>query len=194
MFSIGTSHMEFYFLVHIDPKKPDEFSKCKIHCSKMSCQPGFAYTSYSAQGKTLPKMLCPLQEGGFAVYVAASRATSRRGLAIFQPVTLDNLNHKLHSDLVQEERWHEIMEHNTPVKYGFLQTDIFSVPDPEGETAENFLHGKPHYTCNDDDGNPIPKKITKKHSLDYPNPVKNEIYPTTQHIQSTQKKHWMLKL
>ena len=81
------------------------------------------------------------------------------------------------------------MEHNTLVKYGFLQADIFSVPDPEGETAENFLQGKPHYTCNDDDGNPIPKKITKKHSLDSPNPVKSEIYPTTQHIQSTQQKH-----
>ena len=42
----------------------------------MSCQPGFAYTGYSAQGKTVPKMLCALQEGGFAANVAASRARS----------------------------------------------------------------------------------------------------------------------
>ena len=47
------------------------------------------------------------------------------------------------------------------VKYGFLQADILSVPDPEGETAENFPQGKPHYICDDDDdddGNPIPRK------------------------------------
>ena len=79
------------------------------------------------------------------------------------------------------------MEHNTLVKYGFLQADILSVPDPEGETTENFPQGKPHYICDDDDGNPIPKKVTKKHSLDSPNPVKSQIYPATQHTPSTPK-------
>ena len=74
------------------------------------------------------------------------------------------------------------MEHNTLATYGFLQADILSVPDPEGETAENFPQGKPHYTWDDDDdygdddSNPIPKKVTQKHSLDSPNPVKSEIY------------------
>ena len=33
------------------------------------------------------------------------------------------------------------MEHNTLVKYGFLQADILCVPDLEGETAENFPQG-----------------------------------------------------
>ena len=81
------------------------------------------------------------------------------------------------------------MEHNTLVKYGFLQADILSVLYPEGDTAENFPQGKPHYICDDDDdGNPIPKKVTKKHSLDSPNPVKNERYPATQHTPSTTKK------
>jgi hypothetical protein len=179
----------FTSLVHIDPEKPNEFSKCRVQHSQMSCQPGFASTGHSAQGKTLPKILCALHEGGFAAYVAASRATSRRGLAIFQPVTLDDLNHRLPSDLVQEEKRHEIMEHNTLVKYGFIQADILSVPDPEGETAENFPQGKPHYICDDDDnGNPMPKKVTKKHSLDSPNPVKSEIYLATQHVQSTSNK------
>ena len=46
-----------------------------------------------------------------------------------------------------------------------FQADILSVPDPEGETAENVPQGKPHYICDgdddDDDGNPIPKKATK---------------------------------
>ena len=109
----------FTSLIHIDPEKPNELSKCRVQRSQMSCQPGFASTGHSAQGKTLPKILCALHEGGFAAYVAASRATSRRGLAIFQPVTLDDLNHRLPSDLIQEEKRHEIMEHNTLVKYGF---------------------------------------------------------------------------
>jgi len=75
----------FTSFVHIDPEKPNEFSKCRVQHSQMSCQPGFASTGHSAQGKTLPKILCALHEGGFAAYVAASRATSRRGLAIFFP-------------------------------------------------------------------------------------------------------------
>ena len=77
----------FISLIHIDPEKPDEFSKCRTHHSKLSFQLGFAYPGYSAQGKRLPNILCALQEGGFAAYVAASRAKSQRGLAIFQPVT-----------------------------------------------------------------------------------------------------------
>ena len=93
----------FTSLIHIDPEKPNELSKCGVQCSQMSCQPGFSSTGHSAQGTTLPKILCVLHEGGFAAYVAASRATSWRGLAIFQPVTLDDLNHRLPSDLVQEE-------------------------------------------------------------------------------------------
>ena len=103
---------------------------------------------------------------------------------------MDDLNHRLPSDLVQEERCHGIMEHNTLVKYGFLQDNILSVPDPEGETAENFPQGKPHYICDDDDddSSPIPKKVTKKNTPDSPNPVKSEIYPVTQHTQSTPKK------
>ena len=32
----------FTSLIHTDPEKPDEFSKCRIHHIKMSCQPGFA--------------------------------------------------------------------------------------------------------------------------------------------------------
>ena len=71
------------------------------------------HTGHSAQGKALSKIVCALHEGGFAAYVAVSRATSWRGLAIFQPVTLDDLNHRFPSDLVQEEKHHEIMEHNT---------------------------------------------------------------------------------
>jgi len=66
----------------------------------MPIQPGFAVTRLSAQGKTLPKVLVGLHEGGFAAYVAASRAKSRTGLCITQAVHLTNLNkplpHNLH--------------------------------------------------------------------------------------------------
>ena len=159
-----------------------------MHRSQLSCQPGFASTGHSAQGKTLPKITCALHEGGFAAYVAASRATSREGLAIFQPVTLENLNHRLPSDLIQEEKRYEIMEHNTLVKYGFLQANILPVPDPEGESAENFPQGKPLYSIDEDDKNPTPKKAAKKHLFDSPSPVKHEIIFATQNAPITLNK------
>jgi len=39
---------------------------------QLPIQPAFAVTGHSAQGKTLPKILVDLTEGGFAAYVAAS--------------------------------------------------------------------------------------------------------------------------
>jgi PIF1-like helicase len=172
--------------IHVDPENPEKLTKCRVHRSQLSCQPGFASTGHSAQGKTLPKILCALNEGGFAAYVAASRATSREGLAIFQPVTLENLNHRLPSDLIQEEKRHEIMEHNTLVKFGFLQANILPVPDPEGESAENFPQGKPLYSIDEDDENPTPKKAAKKKVFDSPSPVKNETTQYTPIMSSVQ--------
>ena len=54
-----------------------------------------------------------IKEGRFTAYIAASKATPQEGLAIFQPVTLENLNHRLPSDIIQVEKRCEIMEHNT---------------------------------------------------------------------------------
>ena len=99
--------------VHLDPEEPDTFSKCRVHDSQLSCEPGFASTGHSAQGKTLPKIACALNEGRFTAYIAASKAKPQEGLVIFQPVTLENLNHRLPSDLNQEEKQYEIMKHNT---------------------------------------------------------------------------------
>ena len=84
-----------------------------MHDSQLSCEPGFASNGHSAQGKTLPKIACELNEGRFTAYIAASKATPQEGLAIFQPVPLENLNHSLPSDLIQEEKRYEIMKHNT---------------------------------------------------------------------------------
>ena len=84
-----------------------------MHDSQLSCEPGFASTGHSAQGKTLPKIACALNEGRFTACMAASKVTPQEGLAIFQPVTLENLNHRLPSDLIQEEKQYEMMKHNT---------------------------------------------------------------------------------
>ena len=42
--------------IHVDPEEPDKFIKCRVHDSQLSCEPGFASTGHSAQGKTLPKL------------------------------------------------------------------------------------------------------------------------------------------
>ena len=47
--------------VHLDPEEPDKFSKCRVHDSQLSCEPGFAFTGHYAQKKTLPKFACALK-------------------------------------------------------------------------------------------------------------------------------------
>ena len=47
--------------IHVDPEEPDKFTKCRVHDSQLSCEPGFASTGHSAQGKTLPKIACTLR-------------------------------------------------------------------------------------------------------------------------------------
>ena len=47
---------------HVDPEEPERFTKCRVYDSKLSCEPGFASTGHSAQGKTLPKIACALNE------------------------------------------------------------------------------------------------------------------------------------
>jgi len=59
---------------------------------QLPVQPVFAITGHSAEGKTLPDILANLHEGGFAAYVTTSRPTSREGLCITRPVTLEMLN------------------------------------------------------------------------------------------------------
>jgi len=102
-------------------------------------QPGFAITGHSAQGKTLPKVLVGLHEGGFAAYVAASRAKSRTGLCITEPVHLQNLNKPLPYDLFVEVQRLEKLEHNTLVRHGFINGTVLSTPDPESESNQKLI-------------------------------------------------------
>ncbi|KAG2758046.1 hypothetical protein P692DRAFT_20710749, partial [Suillus brevipes Sb2] len=78
--------------------------KIRVTRYQVPIQPAFAVTGHSAQGKTLPQVLVNLHEGGFAAYVAASRARTRKGLCITQPVTVDLLNKRIPSDLSVEVR------------------------------------------------------------------------------------------
>ncbi|KAF9782850.1 hypothetical protein BJ322DRAFT_1008933, partial [Thelephora terrestris] len=71
----------------------------RVSRSQLNLQPAFAITGHAAQGKTLPQVLVDLHDGGFASYVSASRARTREGLFITEPVQLDNLNRPVNSDL-----------------------------------------------------------------------------------------------
>ncbi|KAF8487825.1 hypothetical protein JB92DRAFT_3130409 [Gautieria morchelliformis] len=108
-----------------------ERAKCRVKRLQLPLQPAFAITGHSAQGKTLPKVLVNLKEGGFAAYVAASRATSRTGLFITEPVCLVDLNKPVHSDLLFEARRFKTMAANTRITYGFNKGTVAPVPDAE---------------------------------------------------------------
>ncbi|KAG2041050.1 hypothetical protein BDR03DRAFT_814471, partial [Suillus americanus] len=77
-------------------------SKVHVSWKQLPIRPAFAVTGHSAQGKTLPKVIVNLHEGGFGSYVAASRAQSRDGLYITHNVTIDQLNKPVSYDLTQE--------------------------------------------------------------------------------------------
>ena len=110
--------------------------KIRFTRKQLPIEPAFAVTGQSAQGKTLPKVIVNLHEGGFAAYVAASRPRRREDLVITQEITkLDQLNKPLPADLRTEMRRFEALEHNTNVRHGFLNADYVNVPDTEGEEA-----------------------------------------------------------
>ncbi|KAJ3554886.1 hypothetical protein NP233_g12332 [Leucocoprinus birnbaumii] len=101
--------------------------------NQLPVQPAFAVTGHSAQGKTLPRVLAALDEGGFAAYVAASRAREREGLCLLREVKLSDLNKPLPSDLFYEVRRLRALEHNTDVKYGYSASPLLDVPDQESQ-------------------------------------------------------------
>jgi hypothetical protein len=110
----------------------------RIRRYQLPIQPAFSVTGQSAQGKTLPSVLASLHEGGFSAYVAASRAKTRQGLCVLQPVQLSDLNKPLPHDLLIEAQRLEALEQNTYVRYGFKTGYITAVPDPESEIAISY--------------------------------------------------------
>jgi hypothetical protein len=104
-----------------------------VNHRQLPLQPGFAVTGHSAQGKTLEKVLVNLKQGGCGAYVSASRATTRYGLCITQPVTLPDLDKPLHPDLLFEARRFHIMAQNTLIEFSFCEGTKSTVPDAESE-------------------------------------------------------------
>ena len=96
---------------------------------------GFAVTGHSAQGKTLTHVIADLNVGGAAAYVAASRATTRYGLALLHPVTLQSLNVAPPLHIAAECMRLDALAHNTLVRYGYRNAALQAVPDPESERA-----------------------------------------------------------
>jgi hypothetical protein len=108
-------------------------------------------------GKTLPKVLVNLHEGGFAVYVAASCAWTHEDLCISRLVSIQQLNKLLPPELLQEVRRFDIIEHNTYIKHGFHQGAVLDVPDAEAERMVNCTKLLPRF----DIDNPLSQADTK---------------------------------
>ncbi|KAG2739422.1 hypothetical protein P692DRAFT_20675553, partial [Suillus brevipes Sb2] len=87
--------------------------KIRVTRHQIPIQPGFAVTGHSSQGKTLPKVIVNLHEGGFAAYVAVSRARTREGLCLTRPVSLQHLNKRIPTDLLHEVSRFDALEHNS---------------------------------------------------------------------------------
>jgi len=94
-------------------------------------QLAFSSTAHGAQGKTMAMIGLDLNFGGAKAYVIASRARDRGGLALLQPVTLEDLNEPPPLDLRVEHRRQKALEHNTLIRLGYLDGDYVEVPDPE---------------------------------------------------------------
>jgi len=130
----------------------------RVTRSQLNLQPAFAITGHAAQGKTLPQVIVDLAEGGFSAYVSASRARTRKGLFIAGAVTLENLNKPVSSDLRQECRRLERLEHNTKVRHGLKIGNILASLDPESEAG--MVPSEPKL--------PVPEPIATAHSLPLP--------------------------
>lgn len=66
--------------------------------------------------------------GGFAAYVAASRATCCKSLYLANRVTLGDLNKHLPPDLIDEMKKIDSITWNSSVTYGFQQGSLISLP------------------------------------------------------------------
>jgi hypothetical protein len=127
-------------------------------------------TGQSAQGKTLPSVVTSLHEGGFAAYVAASRARTRQGLCILEPVRLSDLNKPLLYDLLVEIRCLEALEHNMYIHYDYKTGSLVPVPDPESEIGMTYPLPKVSTaqiftTCNDNDNENHSSSINESTTL-----------------------------
>lgn len=99
---------------------------------QLPLQLAFACTAHGAQGRTLSSVASNLNFGGTKAYVVASRARTREGLVLTEPVQLRHLNTRCPGDLTLETARLAALEHNTLVKLHRLPGPLIPVPNPEG--------------------------------------------------------------
>lgn len=148
---------KFTFAHSMNRENSTEVELLRVTRFQLPIQPGFAITGHSAQGKTLPKVLAFLDDGGFGAYVSASRARTRYGLCIVNPVRLSDLNKPIPSDLMMEMKRLKVIDHNMQVRYGYCSGTVQKVPDPEVETNIIDASFSFHYDL-DEDHQMRPKK------------------------------------
>jgi len=139
--------------------------KIRFSRHQLPIQPAFAVTGQSAQGKTLPKVLADLTVGGFGAYVAASRPRCREDLFLTQPLTtLEQLNRKIPDALRMETKRLNALEHNTNVRYGFIQEPLVPVPDAETDINSSLSTAKMNLSVDFDTSKPSLKRQLKAES------------------------------
>ncbi|KAF5335017.1 hypothetical protein D9758_016196 [Tetrapyrgos nigripes] len=117
--------------------------KLKCFRKQLPLQSSSTITAHFAQGQTMDSVLTSFKDGPAAAYVSASRAVHRNGLFLLEEIQLHDLNSpKLSLDLRYEYQQLEAIEHNTLVQWGFLASDLVSVPDIEGENLPDSLRIK----------------------------------------------------
>lgn len=112
----------------------------RFKCTQAPFEPAFGITGHGVQGQTRLHVIADLHDGSFASYVAASRPTSRSGLAILRQVSLENLNKPLPFELLCEDERHKLMAENTVITHGFMIGVLRSIPDVELEKNVSQLN------------------------------------------------------
>lgn len=145
-------------------------TRIKVTRHQQPLQLGFAITAHSAQGKTMSNILCSLHNGGYAAYVAASRATTHYNLFITDLVTLKQLNRPINHNLLEECCRLDTLIHNTLVNKHYLSSDLTDIPRSETESDEHLSsinvviddnltdQSQSHKRHNSDDSSSTPNK------------------------------------
>ena len=77
-------------------------------------------------------------ENAFGAYIGASRATTHKGLALMNKVSLNDLTHNVPYSLFFKNMWFKILQHNTLIKYRFTANKLQDIPDTESEKKINL--------------------------------------------------------
>ncbi|KAJ6595304.1 hypothetical protein B0H10DRAFT_1960523 [Mycena sp. CBHHK59/15] len=102
---------------------------------KLQLDTSIVFSALCASIKALqenpPQDIDDLNIGGPVAYVSASRPTTRDGLILLKEVGRSALNKPLPPELLLESRRLEALEHNTRVRFKFLNEPLVEVPDAE---------------------------------------------------------------